>query len=129
MAATEVGKPNLDAECRTVLRTWEDPLKDEPRGTCLSREHALLWTPALEVAARCSNLAVGARRDERGQVSEEWLPVKSTRTISHFATWENGVTAKRVLESLLRTPEALARIVDAGSAPIAELIGRRLVSG
>ena len=34
----------------------------------------------------------------------------------------------RVLGSLPRIPEALARVVDAGSAPIAELIGRRLVS-
>jgi hypothetical protein len=33
----------------------------------------------------------------------------------------------RVLSSLLRIPEALARVVDAGSAPVAELIGRWLV--
>jgi len=34
----------------------------------------------------------------------------------------------RVLEALLRIPEALARVVDAGGAPIVELLGRRLVS-
>jgi hypothetical protein len=39
------------------------------------------------------------------------------------------VAAARVLGSLLRIPEALARVVDAGSAPVAEIIGRRLVSG
>jgi len=34
--------------------------------------------------------------------------------------------AMRVLGSLLRVPEALARLVDAAGAPIVELIGRRL---
>jgi hypothetical protein len=37
------------------------------------------------------------------------------------------VAAMRVLGSLWRILESLARVVDAGSAPIAELIGRRLV--
>jgi hypothetical protein len=39
------------------------------------------------------------------------------------------LAARWVLSSLLRIPEALARVVDAGSAPVAELIGRRLVDG
>jgi len=111
-----------------VLRSWEVPSQDEPRGTFESREHALLWAAALEVASRGSDLAVGARRDERGQVVEEWIPESGSSVVGHFPVWDQDVVAAmRVLSSLLRIPEALARVVDAGSAPIAELIGRRLV--
>jgi len=59
----------------------------------------------------------------------EWRPEQGAQTVGHFTTWDqDAVAAMRVLSSLLRIPEALARVVDAGSAPIAELIGRRLVS-
>jgi hypothetical protein len=98
--------------------------------TCRFREHALLWAAALEVASRGSDLGIGVRSDQHGQVIEEWLPEKGTRIVGHFAAWDQDVVgAMRVLGSLLRIPEALARVVDAGSAPIAELIGRRLVDG
>jgi len=124
------GGPDRDAERWAVLRSWEEPSQDEPSATCRFREHALLWAAALEVASRGSDLGVGLRRDEEGQVIEEWLPEKGTRIVGHFATWDQDVVAAmRVLGSLLRIPEALARVVDAGSAPIAELIGRRLVDG
>jgi len=123
------GKRDPDAERWVVLRSWEVLSKDEPAATFRSREHALLWAAALEVASRGSDLGVGLRRDENGQVIEEWLPEQGTRIVGHFATWDqDAVAAMRVLSSLLRIPEALARVVDAGSAPIAELIGRRLVS-
>jgi hypothetical protein len=117
-----------DAERWVVLRSWEDPSKDEPSATFRFREHALLWAAALEVASRGSDLGVGLARDEHGQVVVEWLPEKGSRIVGHFPTWDQDVVAAmRVLSSLLRIPEALARVVDAGSAPIAELIGRRLV--
>jgi len=123
------GGPDRDAERWAVLRSWEVPSQDEPQGTFRFREHALLWAAALEVASRGSDLGVGLRRDEHGQVIEEWLPEKGSRIVGHFPTWDQDVVAAmRVLSSLLRIPEALARVVDAGSAPIAELIGRRLVS-
>ena len=87
-----------------------------------------MWAAALEVASRGSDLGIGVRRDEQGQVIEEWLPEQGTRIVGHFATWDQDVVAAmRVLSSLVRVPEALARVVDAGSAPIVELIGRRLV--
>jgi hypothetical protein len=71
---------------------------------------------------------VGITRDDRGQVVVEWLPEKGRRIVGHFPVWDQDVVAAmRVLSSLLRLPEALARVVDAGSAPVAELIGRRLV--
>ena len=129
LAAGGGGKPHRDAERWAVLRSWEDPSKDAPSATCESRHHALLWAAALEVASRGSDLAVGARRrDEGGQVIEEWLPETGSHVVGHFATGDPDVeAAMRVLSSLLRIPEALARVVDAGSAPIAELIGRRLV--
>ena len=83
---------------------------------------------APEVTSRGSDLAVGARRDERGQVIEEWLPDGGSHVVGHFAVSDPDVeAAMRVLSSLLRIPEALARVVDAGSAPIAEILGRRLV--
>jgi len=122
------GKGGPDAERWAVLRSWEKSSTDTPGATFRFREHALLWAAALEVASRGSDLGVGIRRDQHGQVVEEWLPEKGTRIVGHFATWDQDVVAAmRVLGSLLRTPEALARVVDAGSAPIAELIGRRLV--
>jgi hypothetical protein len=122
------GKGDPDAERWMVLRSWEVPTKDTPNGTFRFREYALLWAAALEVASRGSDLGVGIRRDEHGQVIEEWLPEKGSRIVGHFPTWDQDVVAAmRVLSSLLRIPEALARVVDAGSAPIAELIGRRLV--
>jgi hypothetical protein len=124
------GNGNPEAERWVVLRSWEKPSSDTPSGTFRFREHALLWAAALEVASRGSDLGVGIRRDERGQVIEEWLPEKGSRIVGHFPTWDQDVVAAaRVLSSLLRIPEALARVVDAGSAPIAELIGRRLVNG
>ena len=124
------GKPHRDAERWAVLRSWEDPSKDEPSATCESRQLALLCAAALEVASRGSDLAVGARRDERGQVIEEWLPESGSHVVGHFAVSDpDVVAAMRVLGSLLRIPEALARVVDAGSAPIAEILGRRLVDG
>jgi hypothetical protein len=121
---------NPEAERWVVLRSWEKPSTDTPAGTFRFREHALLWAAALEVASRGSDLGVGVRRDQHGQVVEEWLPEKGSRIVGHFPTWDQDVVAAaRVLGSLLRIPEALARVVDAGSAPIAELIGRWLVSG
>ena len=122
------GKPRRDAERWAVLRSWEDPSKDGPSATCESRQLALLCAAALEVASRGSDLAVGVRRDEHGQVIEEWLPEKGSRVVGHFPVWDQDVVAAmRVLGSLLRIPEVLARVVDAGSAPIAALLGRRLV--
>jgi hypothetical protein len=124
------GNGNPEAERWVVLRSWEKPSTDTPAGTFRFREHALLWAAALEVASRGSDLGIGVRRDQHGQVIQEWLPEKGTRIVGHFATWDQDVVAAmRVLSSLLRIPEALARVVDAGSAPIAELIGRRLVDG
>jgi len=124
------GKGGPDAERWVVLRSWEKPSTDTPAGTFRFREHALLWAAALEVASRGWDLGVGIRRDQHGQVIEEWLPEKGSRTVGHFPTWDQDVVAAmRVLSSLLRIPEALARVVDAGSAPVAELIGRWLVDG
>jgi len=124
------GKPDPDAERWVVLRSWEKPSTDTPAGTFRFREHAQLWAAALEVASRGSDLGVGVTRDEHGQVIEEWLPEKGQRIVGHFPTWDQDVVAAmRVFSSLLRIPEALARVVEAGSAPIAELIGRRLVGG
>jgi hypothetical protein len=40
---------------------------------------------------------------------------------------ENLPPTLHVLDALLRVPEALARMVDAGGAPIVELLGRRLM--
>jgi len=57
------GNPDRDAVCWAVLRSWEDPSKDEPSATFRFREHALLWAAALEVASRGSDLGVGLRRD------------------------------------------------------------------
>ena len=92
------GKPARDAERWAVLRTWEDPSKDAPSATCESRHHALLWTAALEVASRGSDLAVGTRRDERGQVIEEWLPDGGSHVVGHFAVSDPDVeAAMRVL--------------------------------
>ena len=66
----------------------------------------------------------------RSQVIEEWLPDGGSHVVGHFAVSDPDVeAAMRVLSSLLRIPEALARVVDAGSAPIAEILGRRLVDG
>jgi hypothetical protein len=124
------GDDNPEAERWVVLRSWEKPSTDTPAGTFRFREHALLWAAALEVASRGSDLGIGVRRDQYGQVIEEWLPEKGSRIVGHFPVWDQDVVAAaRVLSLLLRIPEALARVVDAGSAPVAELIGRRLVSG
>jgi len=116
-----------DSERWAVLRAWEDPATAEPSGVFVYREHALLWAAALEVGARGSVLAVGVERDDRGQVVSYWCAEEGTRTLGHITIWDDTVAPVfRVLESLLRSPEALARLMDAGGAPIAELLGRRL---
>jgi hypothetical protein len=124
------GDDDSGPERWVVLRSWEVAGTDTPSGTFRFREYALLWAAALEVASRGSDLGVGITRDQHGQVVVEWLPEKGKRTVGHFTVWDQDVVAAmRVLGSLLRIPEALARVVDAGSAPVAELIGRWLVSG
>ena len=121
------GDPDRDAERWAVLRTWEDPSKDQPSAIFQYREYALLAAAALEVASRGSDLGIGLTRDDRGQVVVEWRPEQGAQTVGHFAVWDQDVAAAmRLLGSLLRVPEALARLVDAGGAPIVELIGRRL---
>jgi len=120
-------KPDRDAERWVILRSWEDPSQDEPSGTFQYREYALLAAAALEVASRGSDLGIGLTRDDRGQAVVEWRPEQGAQTVGHFAVWDQDVAAAmRLLGSLLRVPEALARLVDAGGAPIVELIGRRL---
>jgi len=112
-----------------VLRAWEDPSQDDPSAIFQDREYALLAAAALEVASRGSDLGIGLTRDDRGQVVVEWRPEQGAQTVGHFAVWDQDVVAAmRVLGSLLRIPEALARVVDAGGAPFVELIGRWLVS-
>jgi len=124
------GDPDREAERWAVLRTWEDPSTDEPGAIFEDREYALLAAAALEVASRGSDLGIGLTRDDRGQVVVEWRPEQGAQTVGHFAVWDQDVAAAmRLLGSLLRVPEALARLVDAGGAPIVELIGRRLASG
>jgi len=110
-----------------VLRAWEEPEEAEPNGTALYREHAQLWAAALEVASRGSNLAVGLTRDEEGLVISEWSPETGLQTRGHIRVWdEDAAIVFRVLDGLLRCPEALARLVDAGGSALVELLGRRL---
>jgi len=119
--------PDCDAERWAVLRAWEDPSQDQASAIFEDREYALLAAAALEVASRGSDLGIGLTRDDRGQVVVEWRPEQGSQTVGHFAVWDQDVAAAmRLLGSLLRVPEALARLVDAGGAPIVELIGRRL---
>ena len=125
------GDPDRDHDCDAerwaVLRAWEDPSKDKPSAIFEYREYALLAAAALEVASRGSDLGIGLTRDDRGQVVVEWRAEQGAQTVGHFAVWDQDVAAAmRLLGSLLRVPEALARLVDAGGAPIVELIGRRL---
>jgi len=123
------GHRDFDAERWAVLRSFEVPGEAEPTARFRFREHALLWAAALEITSRGSDLGVGISRDEDGQVVVEWLRDKGPRTIGHAAVWdENLPPTLHVLEALLRVPEALARVVDAGGAPIVELLGRRLVT-
>jgi len=123
------GGRRADAPRWAVLRAWEKPGQAEPAGRFLYREHALLCAAALEVASRGSDLGVGLTRDDHGQVIVQWTGEQGAQTIGHLAVWDEGVAAAlRFLETLLRVPEALARLVDAGGAPIAELLGRRLVA-
>jgi len=122
--------PDSAKERWVVLGAREKPGEAEPTARFLYREHALLWAAALEVASRGSNLGVGLTRDPEGQVITEWNAETGTRRLGHAKVWDEDVAAAvRVLEALLRTPEALARVVDAGGAPIVELLGRRLLSG
>jgi hypothetical protein len=123
------GDPDADAERWVVLGSWENPEEAEPTARFLYREHALLWAAALEVASRGSNLGVGLTRDSSGQVITEWNAGTGTRRLGHAKVWDEDVAAAvHVLDALLRIPEALARVVEAGGAPIVELLGRRLVS-
>jgi hypothetical protein len=120
---------DFDAERWVVLRSFEKPEEAAPMGTFRFREYALLWAAALELTSRGSDLGVGISCDEDGQVVVEWLRAQGPRTIGHAAVWdENLPPTLHVLDALLRVPEALARVVDAGGAPIVELLGRRLMT-
>ena len=119
-----------EAERWIVLRSWEKPEEVEPCGTFRYREHALLWAAALEVAARRGTLNIGLERDDEGHVVEQWTVEQGCRTIGHLTLWDEPLTAALdVLEALLRCPDALARVLDAGGPYIAELLGRRLMAG
>jgi len=123
------GRGRPDAPRWAVLRAWERPGEAEPAGRFLYREHALLCAAGLVVASRGSDPGVGLTRDDHGHVIVQWSAEQGPQTVGHLAVWDEGVAAAlRLLETLLRSPEALARLVDAGGAPIAELLGRRLVA-
>jgi len=70
---------------------------------------------------------VGLTRDAEGLVISEWSPATGLQTRGHIRIWdEDAAVVLRVLDGLLRCPEALARLVDAGGAAVVELLGRRL---
>jgi len=124
------GRPDHEPERWVVLREWEKPGEVKPSGTFLYRGHALLWAASLEVAARRGNLNVGLERDEEGHLVDQWTADQGCCTIGHLTVWDEALaSALQVLETLLRCPDALARVVDAGGPTIAELLGRRLMAG
>jgi len=124
------GRDGKDNERWLVLRAWEKPTDVEPHATSLYREHALLWAAALEIASRGSNLGVGLTRDEKGLVITEWCAETGLQTRGHIRVWdEDAAAAFRFLDALLRSPEALARVVDAGGSAWVELLGQRLAAG
>jgi len=119
-----------DEERWLVLRAWEKPEEVEPHASAHYREHALLWAAAVEIASRGSNLGVGLTRDEKGLVISEWSPETGLQTRGHIRVWdEDAAAAFRFLDALLRSPEALARVVDAGGSALVELLGQRLAAG
>jgi len=124
------GGNDRDPERWVVLRAWEDLAQTEPLAKCLYREHALLWAAAVEVASRGSNLGVGLTRDEEGLVLSEWCAETGLQIRGHVRVWDEDAAAVfRVLDGLLRCPEALARLLDAGGSAVVELLGRRLAAG
>jgi hypothetical protein len=125
-----------------VVRAWEDPQDDPPAGTFRFREIALIYAAALAVASRGAVLSVrDARDDEEGGGSSggvagarrlvvvQWTPDGKEQVVGHIPIWdEDVIAALRNVEALLRSSEALAQLLEAGSGPIAELLGRRLMA-
>jgi hypothetical protein len=69
--------------------------------------------------------AAGARR----LVVVQWTPDGREQVVGHIPIWDDDVIAAlRNVESLLRSGEALAQLLEAGCGPIAELLGRRLMA-
>jgi hypothetical protein len=136
------GRSSLDAERWAVVRAWEDPKVDPPAGTFRFREIALIYAAALAVASRGAVLSVRDARDdeERGGnggsaagsrrlVVVQWTPDGREQVVGHIPLWDDDVIAAlRNVESLLRSAEALAQLLEAGCGPVAELLGRRLMA-
>jgi len=112
-----------------VLRTWERVGVHTPAGVFQYREHALLYAAALTVSARDSNLTVGQTRDDGGQVVAEFSAAGGLETVGHVQVFDQDAAASlRVLEALLRNPDAFGSIVDAGGVTLAELVGDLLAA-
>jgi hypothetical protein len=75
---------------------------------------------------RAGGGAAGSRR----LVVVQWTPDGREQVVGHVPLWDDDVIAAlRNVEALLRSSEALAQLLEAGCGPVAELLGRRLMSG
>ena len=74
-------------------------------------------------------MSVGLTRDEAGQVVSEFNAATGLKTVGHLAVYhEDMVPAFHVLDAVLRNPDALAWLLDAGGVTLAELVGERLAA-
>jgi len=133
---------SFDVERWAVLRTWEDPQVDRPAGTFRFREIALIYAAALAVASRGAVLTVRDARDDdegggsggsgsgaRRLVVVQHTPGGKEQVVGHIPIWDDDVVdALRYVEALLHCNEALAQLLEAGCGPVAELLGRRLMT-
>jgi len=120
-----------DARPWEIYRSWEDPETDPPAAAFEFRELAFLYAAALEVGGRLPGLRLGAEPTEEGgyEVLQTDLDGHDRR-VGRIASYDQEVfPAFRNLESLLRSPEALAQVLDAAGSVILRILGRRLVRG
>jgi len=119
----------LHAPLAHSLAVRRRPGVHTPAGVFQYREHALLYAAALTVSARDSNLTVGQTRDDAGLVVGEFSAAGGLKTVGHVQVFDQDAAASlRVLEALLRNPDAFGSIVDAGGVTLAELVGDLLAA-
>jgi hypothetical protein len=118
-----------DTHLWEVYRSWEDPGTDRPAAAYRFRELAYLYAAALEVGGRLSGLRVADEPTAAGgyEVLQTDLDGKA-QGVGRIAVYDSDVFAAfRNLESLLRSPESPARVLEAAGSVIMGILGRRLM--
>lgn len=111
-----------------VFRDWEEEgTGDEPEAVFEHREHALLAAAVLPSTGREPLFDLDSEREPEGYAVDAVWGDRWVTTVGRLRCFHQDVTqALHVAESLIRSPVALANLLEAAGPSALELVGRIL---